>query len=173
VDKAFQAFFRRVKAGQTPGYPRSTSRNRYGSLTDPQSGFGIDVGLSTFAYLSTGEQIENPRFFREEEHALTRAQRRLSKAELGNTEHAERRKVVARVQPAYTSQTCSGCGHQQELLLSVRVYECLHCGLVMDRDHNASVNILQKAVGRHSASFQKPPALRAVGSRHFWASAST
>ncbi len=31
---------------------------------------GIDVGLSTFAYLSTGEQIENPRFFRAEEATL-------------------------------------------------------------------------------------------------------
>src|SRR5207244_12472856 len=28
---------------------------------------GIDVGLSTFAYLSTGEEIANPRFFRAEE----------------------------------------------------------------------------------------------------------
>ena len=29
---------------------------------------GIDVGLKPFAYLSTGEQIANPRFFRDEEH---------------------------------------------------------------------------------------------------------
>jgi putative transposase len=33
VDRAFQAFFRRVKAGQTPGYPRFKSRRRYDSLT--------------------------------------------------------------------------------------------------------------------------------------------
>src|SRR5437764_8090702 len=42
VDKAFQAFFRRVKAGQQPGYPRFKSRLRYDSLTYPQLGFGID-----------------------------------------------------------------------------------------------------------------------------------
>jgi putative transposase len=42
VDKAFQAFFSRVKVGRTPGYPRYKSKQRYGSLTYPQSGFGID-----------------------------------------------------------------------------------------------------------------------------------
>ena len=37
---------------------------------------GIDVGLSSFATLSTGEQIDNPRFFRTDEKALAKAQRR-------------------------------------------------------------------------------------------------
>ena len=32
VDRAFKAFFRRVKAGQTPGYPRFKSRDRYHSF---------------------------------------------------------------------------------------------------------------------------------------------
>lgn len=36
VDKAFQAFFRRVKAGAAPGYPRFQGRHRYNSLTYPQ-----------------------------------------------------------------------------------------------------------------------------------------
>src|SRR5215472_9501496 len=39
VDKAFKAFFLRVKAGQAPGYPRYKSHFRYASLTYPQSGF--------------------------------------------------------------------------------------------------------------------------------------
>jgi len=42
VDRAFKAFFRRVKAGQTPGHPRYKSSFRYASLTYPQTGFGID-----------------------------------------------------------------------------------------------------------------------------------
>ena len=42
VDKAFKAFYRRVKAGQTPGHPRDKSQSRYVSLTYPQTGFGID-----------------------------------------------------------------------------------------------------------------------------------
>src|SRR5258706_13877168 len=58
---------------------------------------GIDVGLKTFAYLSTGEAIANPRFFRTEEAALARAQRKLSKAPKGSREREHRRKVVARV----------------------------------------------------------------------------
>jgi len=32
--------------------------------------------------------------------------------------------------------------------LSVRVYTCEHCGVVRDRDHNASLNILYAALGR-------------------------
>jgi putative transposase len=66
---------------------------------------------------------------------------------------------VVRVNPAYTSQTCSVCRHRQEMPLSVRVYECTKCGLVMDRDHNASVNILQQAVGRHGHVIPEAPAL--------------
>jgi putative transposase len=38
LDKAFQAFFRRVKAGEQPGYPRFQGRNRYNSFTYPQLG---------------------------------------------------------------------------------------------------------------------------------------
>lgn len=38
VDRAFQAFFRRVKSGGTPGYPRFQGRNRYNSITYPQVG---------------------------------------------------------------------------------------------------------------------------------------
>lgn len=35
LEKAFQAFFRRVREGQTPGYPRFKSRDRYDSFTYP------------------------------------------------------------------------------------------------------------------------------------------
>lgn len=54
------------------------------------------------------------------------------------------------VNPAYTSQDCSRCHHRQPLLLSDRVYRCPCCGLVLDRDHNAAINILglgQQALG--------------------------
>lgn len=42
VDKAFQNFFRRVKNGEEPGYPRFKSENRYDSFTYPQSGFELN-----------------------------------------------------------------------------------------------------------------------------------
>ena len=41
VDKAYQAFFRRVKEGKTPGYPRFRGYGRYESFTFPQSGFSL------------------------------------------------------------------------------------------------------------------------------------
>jgi putative transposase len=182
---------------------------------------GIDVGLKTFAALSTGAEIANPRFFRREERALAKAQRRLSKEEKGTPERAKRRKVVARVHeriawrrgdfthqhgyhivkmfdliavedlsvnrmthyhclaksshdvvwgqfasllsykaawagrryvavnPAYTSQDCSQCGHRKtDLSLADRTDTCACCGMVLDRDLNASLNIVR--VGQHA-----------------------
>jgi len=305
LDKAFQAFFRRVKNGDVPGHPRFKPWFRYTSLTYPQYGFGIeacgpapqgknrqakrwakltlakvgtiwmnmhrpckgmiktctisrsatgkwyvsfscnevepeplpeseeevgiDVGLETFAYLSTDEQIENPGFFAEEAQALARAQRRLSKAAKGTHKRKKRRKVVARIHeriknrrqnfihqqvswlisrfgliavealvvrnmvknprlaksiadvawsmffthlilkaeeaarcvvkvpPAYTSQTCSVCGHKQTMPLSVRIYECEACDSVLHRDHNASRTIL--GLGRQARVIPDAPAL--------------
>jgi len=275
IDLAFQAFFRRCKAGEKPGYPRFRGKNRYDSFTFPQSGFritpddqvclskigtikmvyhrpvrgtvktltihksstgkwyasfscemeperlpektdavGIDVGLKTFATLSDGQEIENPRFFRAEEKALAKVQRKHSKLAKGTPERRKHRKVVARiheriawrrqnfthqhsrkivnqsglicvedlhvnrmvhthclaksisdaawsaffdqlaakaeeagrelikVNPAYTSQTCSRCGHRQKMPLSERTYHCPCCLLVIDRDFNAALNIL-------------------------------
>ncbi len=56
VDLAFQAFFRRVKAGETPGYPRLKGEGQYDSITYPGSGFKIgesSVWLSLF-----GRQVQ-------------------------------------------------------------------------------------------------------------------
>ncbi len=55
-------------------------------------------------------------------------------------EEAGRRFV--KVNPAYTSQDCSCCGHRQVMPLSVRVYDCTSCGMSLDRDMNAARNIL-------------------------------
>ena len=41
-----------------------------------------------------------------------------------------------------SSKTCSGCGQVKEtLMLSERTYNCEHCGLVIDRDLNAAINL--------------------------------
>jgi putative transposase len=41
-----------------------------------------------------------------------------------------------------SSKTCSGCGHMKDHLdLSERTYQCEHCGLVIDRDLNAAINL--------------------------------
>src|SRR5262247_1737102 len=44
VESAFGGFFRRVKEGQKPGYPRFRSSLRYDSFTYPQSGFSLKGG---------------------------------------------------------------------------------------------------------------------------------
>lgn len=49
------------------------------------------------------------------------------------------------VRAAYTSQVCSGCGCIVEKALSVRVHDCPHCSLVVDRDLNAARNIYSLA----------------------------
>jgi putative transposase len=41
-----------------------------------------------------------------------------------------------------SSKICSDCGHIQDMPLDVRVYHCSNCGMVKDRDWNASINIL-------------------------------
>jgi putative transposase len=51
-------------------------------------------------------------------------------------------KFVEFVNPAGTSQICSSCGNSVQKELSVRVHSCPFCGLVLDRDHNAAINIL-------------------------------
>jgi len=50
-------------------------------------------------------------------------------------------RVFVKVNPAYTTQDCSCCGHRQVMPLSKRVYDCPECGLSLDRDTNAAKNI--------------------------------
>nr|HET6902533.1 transposase [Ktedonobacteraceae bacterium] len=158
IDLAFKAFFRRVKAGEAPGYPRFRGPDRYDSFCYPQSGFslshdhrvslskigsikmvyhrpikgslktltihkcstgkwyvgfsveseperlpecteqvGIDVGLTSFATLSNAEEIAHPTFFRKEEKALAKVQRKHSQLTKGTPERKKHRKAVARV----------------------------------------------------------------------------
>jgi len=51
------------------------------------------------------------------------------------------------IDPYYKStQTCSSCGNVKPMKLSERTYICPHCGMILDRDQNAAVNILAEAV---------------------------
>lgn len=63
-------------------------------------------------------------------------------------------KHVVAVDPKHTSQACSRCGVLVPKDLSVRVHDCPHCGLRIDRDHNAAINI--QALGR--SAVPEPPA---------------
>lgn len=107
LDKAFRAFFRRVKACEKPGYPRFKGRHRFHSFAFKQ--FGVGAKLDG---------------------------RRLKLFGIG--------RVVVFVDPASTSKCCSNCGRLfQDFDLSTRWVECA-CGLSLDRDHNAAMNILNR-----------------------------
>jgi IS605 OrfB family transposase len=295
LDKTYQAFFRRVANGETPGFPRFHGKDRYHSVTYKEYGngarldngylmlsktgrlavrwsrpiqgtiktvtiskeadgwyvsfscaevpveplpltgrdTGIDVGLKVFLITAAGDVVDNPRHYRKSEKQLAKAQRRVSRRtkgshrrakavhqcgkkhqhvrrqrqdfhhkttlalvrqydviyveaiqpanlsrrpepkqdENGTYEHngASRKvglnksiqdagwrqflsiltfkaacagKRVEAVNPASTSQDCSGCGERIQKSLSVRTHVCTTCGLVMDRDENAASNIL-------------------------------
>jgi putative transposase len=306
LERAYQAFFRRVKAGETPGHPRFQGKGRYNSFTYPQCGggvvldggvlslskigriltrlhrplrgtpktvtisreadgwyaciscaevpteplpltsneTGIDVGLKVFLVTADGEYIENPRHHRRAEKGLKKAQHRVSRRKKGSKRwwkavgqcakkyqkvkrqrsdfhhktalslvraydvihledlqirnlsrrpqakpdgngsylhngatqkaglnksiqdagwHAFRciltckaewaGKRVEAIPPAFTTQDCSGCGERVYKSLSVRTHVCPSCGLILDRDENAAVNILRAGQARQARTW--------------------
>ena len=278
LDKAFDAFFRRVRAGEEPGYPRFRGLNRWRSfgfkeygngfkldrrrlrlsgigrlrvrwhrplegqiktlrickkagkwyasfscvvekkalLPATGSDVGIDVGLCSLITTSEGERVEHPRLYRKAQRRLRVAQRRVARRKKGGrrrrkavvilqnrheqvanqrkdylnklacdlVEHHDRialedlsitrmvhgnlaksildagwgylvqrlhdkaesaGRVVVLVDARDTSKTCSSCGRTFEgLTLADRWVTC-KCGVSLDRDHNAAINILNRA----------------------------
>lgn len=156
LQHAFDGFFRRVREGDTPGYPRFKGKDRFSSfgigrvkvegkkVRVPNLGLvkfhlyrpiegeirdvrlcrqadrwfvcfscdvgeapakvpvsksaGVDLGLNSFAVLSDGKRVENPRFFRKSEDLLARRQRALSTKKRGSKSRF-RAKIL--VQKAY------------------------------------------------------------------------
>jgi putative transposase len=56
---------------------------------------------------------------------------------------AEAGKTIIRVPAKDTSQLCSRCGARVPKDLSIRIHSCPYCGLTIDRDFNAALNILR------------------------------
>ena len=59
---------------------------------------------------------------------------------------------LLKVDPGNTTQNCSLCGECVRKSLSDRMHECPYCGLVLDRDLNASKNVLK--IGRGPPEFK-------------------
>jgi putative transposase len=59
---------------------------------------------------------------------------------------AEAGRTVILVDSRNTSKMCSQCGELVQKTLSARTHTCPKCGLVMDRDRNAALNILQRGL---------------------------
>jgi len=53
-------------------------------------------------------------------------------------------RTVIKVNPSYTSQDCSRCGHRSSITLATRIYRCSRCRLVIHRDRNGAKGIEQK-----------------------------
>lgn len=56
---------------------------------------------------------------------------------------------VVLVSPHHTSVDCSSCGNKVLKTLAMRTHRCDACGLVLDRDHNAALNILNRGLSQH------------------------
>jgi len=70
---------------------------------------------------------------------------------------------VIEVDARNTSRICSNCGNIQEMPLSERMYSCNRCGLRIDRDINASINILNRATVGHTESHARGDSVRPQG----------
>jgi len=71
---------------------------------------------------------------------------------------------IVAVPPHYTSQKCSDCDTIVHKSLSIRTHICTGCGVVLDRDHNAALNILSKALnGTEGHSGTSPTGQNASG----------
>ncbi len=60
--------------------------------------------------------------------------------------------MIKEVDSAYTSQTCSKCGNIHKESRKGEIYECVNCGIKLDADYNAALNILQRGVYGPSSS---------------------
>ena len=186
LDRAFQAFFRRIREGRTPGYPRFHSAAGYNSFTYKQFGngaaldngclvlskigrlavrwsrplegapktvtisreaegyyvcfscadvpvqllpatgqeTGIDVGLASFATLSNGVHIFNPRWYRKAERRLKTAQRCVSRRQKGS--HRRRKAVTLLAKAHLKVKRRRQDFHHKEALKLVQQYDTIY-----------------------------------------------
>jgi putative transposase len=114
---------------------------------NPESITGIDVGLHEFLTTAQNETVAIPQYYR-------KAQKRLKVIQnwsnflsiLANKAENAGLQVIG-VSAYNTSQNCSACGVKVPKELSERWHTC-GCGCSLDRDHNAAINIMNRAAGQ-------------------------
>jgi len=90
---------------------------------------GIDVGLKSLAVLSTGETIANPRWYRVQARKLRRAQKALSRKQLGSRNRGKARVIVARLHQKTRNQ-------RNDFLHKLSTNLILHFDLISIEDLN-------------------------------------
>lgn len=189
------------------------------------SAIGIDLGLTNFVTLSNGAIVDNPRWTRQHEQRIAKANQVLSRKQRRSRNRIRARAVLSRahqraadarrnfthhvskwlvsnfdliayeklnikgmvrsnlaksildaawgellhqirykaesagtyaiaVSPRNTTINCSGCGEKVPKTLAQRTHSCPACGLVLDRDHNAAINVLALGMSAAGASLQ-------------------
>ena len=190
------------------------------SIKKPNKTVGIDLGITTFATLSDGTKIKNPRNYKKLENQLKKQQQNLSRKQKGSRNREKQRVRVARIHEKISkkrtdflhktskkiidenqiicletlnvdgmlknhklakhiqdsgwrtfinqleykglwhgrtiikinrwfpsSKVCFGCGFKKDdLSLETREWVCQGCGATVDRDLNASKNILRQGI---------------------------
>jgi putative transposase len=71
-------------------------------------------------------------------------------------------KMLVKVSARNTTMDCSRCGNKVPKSLAVWIHRCDKCDLVLDRDYNASLNILQKGLCIFEIEYNLPQELRKV-----------
>lgn len=71
---------------------------------DIKHSVGVDLGIKDFAVLSTGEKIKNPKYLKQTEKKLARAQRSLSRKKKGSSNRNKARHKVAMIHEKLTNQ---------------------------------------------------------------------
>ncbi len=94
-------------------------------LPAKQEAIGIDVGLEHFATLSNGQEIANPRFFRQGEKKLAKAQRKLAKLEKGTVVRRKKGKVVAKIHEQISNQRKDFCHKESKKIIDPYQYICI------------------------------------------------
>jgi putative transposase len=112
---------------------------------------GLDVGLESFATLSNGEKILNPRFFRAEEQELAKAQRKLSAEKRGSIEWRKRLKVVQRVHERIANKRSNFIHQESRKLVNrfgVVAFEDLNIkGMQQNNNHGLAKSIADASWG--------------------------
>jgi putative transposase len=94
-------------------------------LVQNELAVGIDVGIEHFATLTDGTLIDNPRFFKKEEKALAKAQKKLSKTEKGTKERAKKKKIVAKIHQRIKSRRNNFCHQESRKTVDKYQFICL------------------------------------------------